>query len=167
MPTPPPVSPAPEPRRTSGLPPWAVWAGAALALALVLFLVGWFVGRGPVGELRERAGAAETRAAAVEGRAHAYEALSLLYRTAIDLEARNFGVANERLQAAAAALGRADGAAPGAGFGEVRQRVAATNLAVAEDLDGQRTAVLGYARDLSERLDREPTGAAAPTAAPR
>jgi hypothetical protein len=163
----PPPSPAPAPRRTSGLPPWALWAGAALALALVLFLVGLFVGRGPGGELRDRAGTAETRATAVEGRAHAFEALSLLYRTAIDLEARNFGVANDRLEAAAAALGRADGAALGAELGDLRQRIAATSLVVADDLDSQRTTVLGFARELNEALERAPAApGGAPTAAP-
>jgi hypothetical protein len=117
-----------------------------------------------VGELRERAAMAEARAAAVESRTHAFEALSLLYRTAIDLEARNFGVANDRLEAAATALGRADRATLGADLGDLRERMAGTNLVVAEDLSTQRTMVLGFARELNEALDRAPL---APTAAPR
>ena len=74
------------------------------------------------------------------------EAVSLLYRTALDLDARNFGTANDRLEEAASILDRV--AAAGSALERLRSTVASTDINVAQDLAGQRIAVLGLAESL-------------------
>ena len=75
-----------------------------------------------------------------------------LYRAAADLDQRNFGTANTRLQEAAAALAKVD---PSSGnldaetLGALRASIAQTNINVATDLQQQRNRVL----DLAAQLD--------------
>lgn len=125
-------------------------------VGLVLLLAGFLTGRAPVGDLRGQVALQETRVAEMTARAQANEALALLYRTVLDLDERNFGTANERLDAAAGVLGRIDPVALGvdpARLDPLRQSVAATDLRVAEDLDQQRTQVLGFARELNQMTE--------------
>lgn len=152
--------PAPQSSRTSSdgtsraqkpLPRWVTWGGAAIILALVLFLAGLLTGRSPVGDLRTQAQAAEQRAVAAESRAHALEAVALLYRAVLDLDARNFGIANEHVRAAVQALDEADAATFGIdaeAVAEVRASLAQMDIRVAEDLEPQRAALLEQARRL-------------------
>ena len=86
-----------------------------------------------------------------------------LYRAAADLDQRNFGTANTRLQEAAAALAQVD---PSSGdidpkqLGELRTSIAKTNINVATDLQQQRNRVLELAAQL-DALVLEGSGAAA------
>lgn len=76
-------------------------------------------------------------------------------RTLIDLDQRNFGTANERLEAAAATLQAADPALLGIDppvLAEVREQMMATHLVVASDLEAQRLGLLELAARL-EALD--------------
>ncbi len=118
----------------------------ALGLALLVFLIGLFVGRGPVGDLQERAEQAETHLALMQDHQHMTEAAMLLYRTALDLDARNFGTANDRLDESASVLELVGPA--GSEFESLRTSVAAMDINVAQDLAGQRAAVLGFAETL-------------------
>lgn len=123
----------------------------ALALLLVVAVVFYFVGRaqgrGPVPVLEQRAAEAEAGVAAVHDRARLAEALALTYRTTLDLDARNFGIANEHLHAAAAALDGLSGV-DGTAVDELRRRMAETDLAVAADLAAQRAQVLAFAEEI-------------------
>lgn len=125
-------------------------AGIALGLALLFFLIGLFVGRSPVGDLRDRTEQAEAGLALTQDHQHMTEAAMLLYRTALDLDARNFGTADERLDQTAAVLERVGVA--GSGFDSLRTAVAAMDIVVAQDLAGQRTAVLGFAETLQSLM---------------
>ena len=74
-----------------------------------------------------------------------------LYRTAADLDARNFGTANTRLQEAAAALGKVDatgGDLDAAKLAALRGAIAKTNINVATNLQQQRNQVLDFAAQL-------------------
>jgi hypothetical protein len=152
----------PRPAASSGMPRSAIWGAAALVVVLVLLGVGYALGVRPVEDLRERTGQAETRAEAGEARIgeleaqlEANRALALLYRTMLDVDARNFGTANERLDEARAALDRVDGNAIGAAAGEVealREELRALDIRVAEDLSGQRSRVAEMARRLAAAL---------------
>ncbi|HEX6228769.1 MAG TPA: hypothetical protein VFZ41_04810, partial [Solirubrobacterales bacterium] len=100
-----------------------------------------------------RSADAEATAARLEARLNAYQGLALLHRTILDLDARNFGTANQRLDAAAATLTRVDEDRLDPGVARelqaVREELAALDLRVAEDLAGQRATLAG----LAERLD--------------
>ncbi|CAN5716727.1 hypothetical protein BH23GEM11_BH23GEM11_08870 [soil metagenome] len=156
----------PETRSSSpsGMPRSAIWGAAALVILFVLLGVGYALGNRPVADLRDRSGQAETRAEASEARVAELEArldanrgLALLYRTMLDVDARNFGTANQRLDEAAAALDRVDRDAIGPAADEVealRAELRALDIRVAEDLSGQRGRVEDMARRLAAALER-------------
>lgn len=153
-----PRSPAPSAGRRV-----AIRMTLGLALVLILLGVGYAVGVRPAGELRVRAQQAETRLeaadariAGVEARLQAHQALVLLYRTMLDVDARNFGTANDRLDEAAAALGLVNQQAIGSAAGEVEallREIASLDIRVAEDLSNQRDRVADMARRLAAVLE--------------
>ena len=146
---PPPAS-TPETKPPSELRQIAINAAVAVGIALIAFLIGWFVGRGPVGELREQAESAESSLALMQDHLHMTEAVSLFYQTARDLDSGNFGTANDRLDEAAAVL-QLVGVA-GSELESLRSTVASTNINVAQDLAGQRASVLGFAEVLQSLM---------------
>jgi hypothetical protein len=81
-------------------------------------------------------------------------ARSLLFETALDLERRNFGTANERLDAAARELDAAREAGGGPEIEEIRGEIESLDLRVAENLQQQRSLVLALAARLEEVLGR-------------
>ncbi|MEG3192081.1 hypothetical protein [Lysobacter sp. D1-1-M9] len=120
----------------------------------------------------------EQRIAAVEGRlqqaqqdlsaANSRHQLLLaragLYRTAIDLDQRNFGTASTHLQQAAAALGRVDasgGDINAQQLAALRGSIAEMNINVATDLQRQRAQVLRLAAQLDALAGETPGAAAA------
>lgn len=122
-----------------------------IAAAAVLFLLGWMMGRGPAADLEQERDEARTRVAILSAEAAAY-------RSAVALEARNFGTANDHLRRAGAALATipAQEEVPGlseagvAALDEVRTALAATDLNVAVDVEAQRATVLRLAGRLDE-----------------
>ncbi|HWR51009.1 MAG TPA: hypothetical protein VN428_07870 [Bryobacteraceae bacterium] len=81
-----------------------------------------------------------------------------LHQTAADLDARNFGTANTRLQEAATALGKVDAALGGIDadkLATLRAAIATTSITVAADLQAQRNQVLDLAAQL-DALARDP-----------
>lgn len=143
-----------------GLSKRAVLGALGLVAVLVLLGVGIAIGRGPVPELRETArealsaeAAAVDRAETLESRLHGEEALTLLYRALLDVDARNFGIANDRVRTAAERLGAVDVARLGADPEEleaIRDELSTFDIRVAEDLAGQRSRLM----TLAERLNR-------------
>ena len=146
-----------------GLPRSAVWGGALVVIILVSFFAGWTMGARPIDDLtvqselaEARAQASQISAAELESRLLASQALSLLYRTASDVDARNFGTANERLDEAAATLARVDPVAIGPAAGTLetlRMEMEALDLRVADDLAGQRAALTELIGRLSAALE--------------
>ena len=135
-------------------PAWRVQLGRVaigIAAAAVLFLLGWMMGRGPAAGLERERDEARARVAILSAEAAAY-------RSAVALEARNFGTANDYLRRAGAALATlpAGDEVPGlseaavASLGEVRTALDATDLNVAVDVESQRAAVLRLAARLDE-----------------
>ena len=141
-----PAPPAPSKRSHRPL----ILGGLAVLVLAAAFVGGYVVGHGPVDELTSRATEAETRAAAASSRASLMEALALDYRTVLDLDARNFGTANEHLRRTASVLGDVDTTAVDAArLAALRQRVEGTDINVALDLASQRATVIGFADDLN------------------
>jgi hypothetical protein len=152
---------ASEPERGPfGIPMWVVWGGGALIFFLIAFFIGFATGSAPVDQLADRVEQAETRAGQAEAEAATLEAelaaqrsLALLYRAMLDMDARNFGIANERLGQVAAILDLMDPDPLGVdvdAFESLRSDVAAMDVRVAEDLAAQRAAVTALARRLEE-----------------
>ncbi len=143
-----------------GLSRRAVLGALGLVAVFILLGVGIAIGRGPVPELRETAREARTaeaaavdRAETLESRLHGEEALTLLYRALLDVDARNFGIANDRVRTAAERLGAVDVARLGADPEEleaIRDELSTFDIRVAEDLAGQRSRLM----TLAERLNR-------------
>jgi hypothetical protein len=137
-------------------PAWqriGVIVGAGVLVVLFALLVGWLLGRAPVGDLQSRVQTVEQQRDQAAARAEAGEALALLYRSVLDLDVRNFGTANDRLNRSAALLGAVDARALGVSpeaLAELQQALAEKDIRVAEDLDQQRAQVLGYAQELAE-----------------
>jgi hypothetical protein len=156
------MNPDPHPTPSSGIPRSAIQGVLALVLVLVLLGVGYALGVRPVDDLRARAQQADTRAEAsdarvgeLESRLEATHALALLYRTMLDVDARNFGTANDRLNEAAAALDRVNREAIGSAADEVdalRAELRSLDIRVAEDLSNQRSRVADMARRLAAAL---------------
>lgn len=129
-----------------------IFGGLALVLGAALYLVGLVQGRGAVSDLETELTTAEQRLAEAETTSRARAALALVYRSALALEARNFGTANERLSEAASVLSGLP--APDGELTSLQREIQETNLEVAADLESQRTRVLSFAdRMLEARPD--------------
>lgn len=103
-------------------------------------------------EVMDERDRAQADLAAVQARLRLVQARALLFEAALDLERRNFGIANERLDAVTAQLERVrggSGVADSAALGVLQREVAGMDLRVAENLAEQRSRVL----DLAARLD--------------
>jgi len=119
---------------------WAIVVGAALVAIGIAWSVGYFMGAAGVGAAEDRAAAAEERVAVLEARQQLELALDAL-------DARNFGIAGQRLRAASEHLARA---------GEDREELSEQAAAAAQarvdspaDLERQKNDL----RALLERLD--------------
>ena len=158
-------TPDPNPRAaTPSTSTKTILVAAAVVVALLLIVYLW-----GQSQTRERLSAQEAdyqqRIVAVEKRLQTTQeelvaatnrnrllmARTDLYRAAADLDQRNFGTANTRLQEAAAALAKVD---PSSGdidakqLGDLRASIAKTNINVATDLQQQRNRVLELAAQL-------------------
>ncbi|MCY7313515.1 MAG: hypothetical protein LH491_07785 [Pseudoxanthomonas sp.] len=142
----------------------------ALVLVVAVYVGGYFHGRSElkaqktdyeqrVGVIQDKLSGTEKQLVQETARNHLLLARNLLYSTSMDLEERNFGTANTRLQEAAAALAKV-----GSGSGNFdREKVAQLstaasqmNINVATDLEQQRGQVLGFAAQLDELMSTNP-----------
>ncbi len=139
-----------------------IGAAVVLALGAILYFVGLQSGRAQLqaqaakfeverNGLNSKVTTAETERDAARDRAALMETRAALYRTAIDLDARNFGTANTHLEEAATALGRVKSP----DTSQLRGAIEATDLNVAVNLGGQRTQVLGFAEQLNKIMPVE------------
>lgn len=138
--------------------------GLAVAVVVMagLYFLGLHQGRGELAAQKadheQRMGALQadlqqqqSNLAAAENQIQFLRARAAFYRTAVDLDQRNFGTANTHLQQAATFLEHIKGDAGGVksdGLAALRAAVVATNINVATDLQAQRDKVLGFGREL-------------------
>lgn len=154
------TSPADARTGPGGLPRWAAWGIGILVFLIVAFGIGYMAGGAPVGDLNERVGQmegqlaeAETEAERLRSEVSAQQALALLYQTMLAVDARNFGIANERLEQVEGALGRTQPELLGIdaeAFRSVQTDIAAMDVRVAEDLAGQRSTLEALGQRLSD-----------------
>ena len=79
------------------------------------------------------------------------------YRAAVALDNRNFGVANDAMAKVTASLNRVDPAAAGiadAAVSKVKSEAAAVRIAVAQNLEAQRTQLIQLATDIGALADQ-------------
>lgn len=89
--------------------------------------------------------------ASVRNRNHLMHARVALYRTAVDLDQRNFGIASGRLHEAADALGKIKKGTDGIDLekvSELKESIETSDFTVAADLESQRANVLRFAKQL-------------------
>ncbi|MGB3755973.1 MAG: hypothetical protein WBA07_06310 [Rivularia sp. (in: cyanobacteria)] len=91
-------------------------------------------------------------------RAYLMEARGDLYDVTVNLDERNFGMANTRLQEAAAALGKVENGEGNLNINkiqELQKAVAKKNINVAVNLEQQRNSVLSYINVLNKLIPAE------------
>jgi hypothetical protein len=107
---------------------------------------------------RLEAARAQARLALAEDRIRVLWARSLLYETAVDLDRRNFGTANQHLHEAGEQLKTVREGGPGMDAEQLhalQRDIEGTNLNVATDLEVQRAQVLDFLERLDALLPRE------------
>ena len=141
---------------------YLIGIAVVLILGAILYFVGLQAGRAQLGAqaakfeverngLNSKVTTAQSERDAARDRAALMETRAALYRTAIDLDARNFGTANTHLKEAATALGRVK--TPDTS--QLRGEIEATDLNVAVNLGGQRAKVLSFADQLNQIIPVE------------
>ncbi len=156
------TSPSDSRSEPGGLPRWAAWGLGILALFIVAFGVGYMAGGAPVGDLDDQVAQlagqvedAETEVDRLRSEVSAHQALSLLYQTMLAVDARNFGIANDRLGQVQGALGRTQPELLGIdanAFRSVQTDIAAMDVRVAEDLAAQRSTLEALGQRLSDLI---------------
>jgi len=133
---------------------------------LILLVVGYSLGRRPVGPLRaeldsrrtseqKRIATAEKKAALAEARGYLWQARAELLLASLEVERTNFGTAAERTRSAEDLIVRAAGVAGlGLNLDEAQQLVEAAAGKIA-DLDGEAKGALENASNLLGRLLEE------------
>ncbi len=138
---------------------YLIGALVVFVLGVMLYFVGLMAGKAQLAAqeakfgverngLQSQVKTAETARDAALDRSAMMETRAALYRTAIDLDARNFGTANTHLKEAATALSSVKGSNTSGLQGEI----GATDLNVAVNLGDQRQKVLGFAEQLNKMM---------------
>jgi hypothetical protein len=150
-------------------------AAIAVVLGVALYLGGLWQGRSQVNAQKEKClqqlKESDARRVAAENRFYFLKARTALFQTAIDLDQRNFGLANTHLRETDEPLARLDAASQGidkSTLDTLRREIAGTNIQVAIDLEVQRNRILYFERRL-DALIPQPTAPAitpAPATAP-
>ncbi|MEO6908957.1 MAG: hypothetical protein ABI210_13810 [Abditibacteriaceae bacterium] len=134
----------------------------AILIAIGLYVAGLMKGRAEVSVLQSQLTQAQAHLAISQNQQYLMQADAALYHTAIDLDQRNFGTANDRLKEAADALGKVTQDSTNlnlAGIAQLRSSITALNINVAVNLEDQRTQVLTIAMRLDNLIgDKIPAG---------
>ncbi len=128
----------------------------------VLYGVGWWQGRSHFSsdddQIKLELKQTKEQLNIAINRAYLMEARSDLYDSTVNLDQRNFGVANTRLQEAAAALGKVEDANGTLNINKIKElqkAIAKQNINVAVNLEQQRNIVLSYINVLNKLIPAE------------
>jgi hypothetical protein len=128
---------------------------AATLLMCAAYYVGFARGHGELQALKndyeKQLGAMQQKAVVCESRNSLSLARLALYRTVLDLEQKNFGLANSHIRQAASSLSQMSPALVGtdsAKLEAIRRSVAAMNFEPAASVDDQRSSILNAAMQL-------------------
>lgn len=123
----------------------------AVLIAIGLFVAGLVKGRAPIAGLQTQLAQTQTQLVISQNHAYLLQAQVALYHTAIDLDQRNFGTANNRLREAADALGKVTQDSSNIdinAIAQLRSSISVMNINVAVNLEDQRAQVLKFATQL-------------------
>jgi len=129
----------------------------AVLIAIGLFATGFVKGRAQVSALQSQLTQKDAQLLISQNRGYLMQARAALYHTAIDLDQRNFGTANSRLQEAAGALGNVKQDSSAIDMEKITQlhnAIAAMNINVAVNLENQRAQVLNFASQLDSLMSK-------------
>lgn len=154
---------------TSKLKPILIGVVSTLILAAILYGVGLQQGRAQldaqkasyesqVQALQSQVATARAELAAARNATRLIEARTGFYRTALDLERRNFGIANTHFRESAAILAQVkDARLDSARLSALQKQVTATSINLATDLESQRRQILAFAAELEALTLASPT----------
>jgi len=132
-----------------------------VALGIALYLTGSWRGRSQAAAEKEQCAQQlkdrEARLAAAENQVFFYKARIALFQTTLELDQRNFGLANAHLREADDPLARMNASRLGidkATLDALRQEIAGANIHVAIDLEAQRNQILNFERRLDSLIPR-------------
>ncbi len=127
-----------------------------------LYGIGWFQGRSQFSsndeEIQQELKQIKEQLITERNRSYLMEARGDLYDTAVNLDERNFGMANTRLQEASAALAKVEDTSGNLNISkiqELQKAVAKKNINVAVNLEQQRNTVLSYINVLNKLIPAE------------
>ncbi|NJM22238.1 MAG: hypothetical protein HC874_27830 [Richelia sp. SL_2_1] len=129
-----------------------------------LYGAGWFQARSQFSandekiQLESELQQTKEQLTTARNRAYLMEARGDLYDTTVNLDSRNFGVANTRLEEAAAALNKVsdvNGSLNITKIKELQQAISKKNINVAVNLEQQRNTVLSYINVLNQLIPAE------------
>jgi hypothetical protein len=132
-----------------------------VALGTALYLGGLWQGRKQEAaqkeQCRQQLKDCDSRLAVAENQVRLLKARTALYQTAIDLDQRNFGLANAHLRETDDPLARLDASSLGinkASLDELRKEIAATDIQVAIDLAVQRAKIIQFGYRLDSLISK-------------
>lgn len=139
-----------------------------LIIALVAYFSGQSKGRAGLEAAQTRAQQAETKAATLEATNRLLQARGLIMRSAMDLEARNFGTAQADVQSAAKLLESAPAGADAGRVSAIRSQLESTTVSVSDNVGRQRERLMDLARQMDTLLPplADASVPAGPAAAP-
>lgn len=124
-----------------------------------LYGAGWWQGRSQFysddESIERELRAAKEDLITARNRTYLMEARGDLYDTTVNLDERNFGMANTRLQQAAAALGKVEDVNGNLNINKIRElqkAIASKNVNVAVNLEQQRNTILSYVNVLNKLI---------------
>ena len=134
----------------------------AVVTGAVLYGVGWWQGSSQSSsndeQIKSELEQARQQLLTERNRTYLMEARGDLYDTTVNLDQRNFGVANSRLQEAAAALAKVEDGSGSLNISkiqELQKAIAKKNINVAVNLEQQRNTVLSYVNVLNKLIPAE------------
>lgn len=146
---------------TKGIPPRVLWIGGAALGAVLAVLIAWQVGSYQSRSEVERLGGELIRA---DARLNALEARRLLHSATRQLEARNFGSAQEQVNGAKRFLAASRELAEDAALAELLPQIEAFQTNVDPNVGKQVARLAQFMETLDERLPtpEQPHGVAPP-----
>ena len=139
--------------------------GATIVTGTAIYGVGWWQGRSHVSvedeeikSVRQELQQTQSQLEAVGNYAYLMQARAALYHSAVDLDQRNFGTANTRLQEASTALGQVkdnNGTLDINKISSLQKNISQTNINVAVNLEKQRRQILKHVNQLNSLIPEE------------
>ena len=137
----------------------------SIVTGVAIYGIGWWQGRSHVSvedeeikSVQQELEETQNQLEVVRNYGYLMQARAALYHSAVDLDQRNFGTANTRLQEAYTALGKVEdtsGSLDTQKISSLQKNISQTNINVAVNLEKQRQQVLKYVNRLNNLIPEE------------